>query len=382
MPETSPAGRFLPHPDDDWYDPDIGTTGGGLEYVFTATPQQRRSYVRYILAGHGGKRSWEIGELADWEPESLAPWADAVTIFDDAALEQLCDVAWPDYWRASRGASDTAVDALGDRIAATPPDGSAAGAWASDPPYARVHLLAGVDSAPSLTRLADLARSNSVIAEICAAHGLWVRPEGPAIRRYTRQPRLIVTGAADPEPGLRVLPPTGDILADPRGEGCAMPLSIVLDVDLALLDGTPFADATETRRHPFTGSRCSDCDADEQMADNRTWSTVDGKLILDEERDERCPGYESENPWENPSRLGLGRSDRYVPIRPRRRRVEAVGTLGGLPDWQQSPSWPVCCDRPMVYVGQTSQGAIGGFDQYLYGFACECGNGSQIGQHT
>ncbi|GAA1027624.1 hypothetical protein GCM10009557_09740 [Virgisporangium ochraceum] len=371
---TMPGDRFLPHPEEDWYDRDIGTTGGGLEHVFWATPAQRRSYVRYILAGHGGERSWELRELVDWEPESLAPWADAVTTFDSVAIDHLSDVEWPDYWLAAYHASDPAVDALAARIADGPPGRT------SPPGDKRVHLLAGVDTDHALARLADLARARPELREIAAGHGIWVPPEGPGVRRYVRPLRLILSEHPEPEPGLRVDPPAGDVLADPRGTGCARPLSIVLDVDLSLLGLAPAG----TRRHPFIGSLCSQCEADEEMATFRSWTTVDGKLVLDDERDERCPGNDdSGHAWTNPVRLGLGRGNRYQPYDPDvPRQPKPVGWLGGLPEFRQHPFWPECCDKPMVYVGQANQGVLGGFSQYLYGFACECGAGAQVGQHT
>ena len=80
---------------------------------------------------------------------------------------------------------------------------------------------------------------------------------------------------------------------------------------------------------------------------------------------------------------GLGSSSRYrLPDPAAPTQPEPVGRLGGLPTFQQHPFWPECCDKPMVYVGQTNQGVLGGFPQYLYGFACECGAGVQTGQHT
>jgi hypothetical protein len=377
---SNPADRFLPHPDADWYDATIGTTGGGIKRPYSATPEQRRSYVRFILAGHGGERSWELMELADWEPAALAPWADHVTAFDEA-LTPLFDVEWPDYWRASLGASDPAVDRLADRIAAAPPTGPHPANWSGGPAFARVHLLIGVDSERALARLAELGHQYKIIDELCHSRGVWVPPTGPAVRRYAREKRLIVTGDMAPEPGLRVLPPADGILADPRGAGCELPLSVVLDVDLALVPGAP-----RIGRHPFIGSFCEDCEADEDVLDYRGWRPVAdgplaGKLAFDEERTPVCPGNAGELSWEQPRSLALRPSDRYVPYEERGSLTE-VGQLGGWPNWAQYPNWPGCCGKPMFHVGQTNLGTFGGVGAHLFGFACECGAGTQISQLT
>lgn len=369
MDDDNPGDRFLPHPAAGWYDRAIGTTGGGVESVARATPEQRRSYVRYILAGHGGKRSWDLAELAEWEPSALAPWADAVTEFDDAALTRLSDVEWPDFWHAAAGASDAAVDRLAARIAA-----GGAGA-------ARVQMLVGVDTDRALQRLGDLGRGSAEVEEICGTYGLWVPPAGPAVRRYQRGARCIMqVQPADgpPEAGLRVLPPAADVFVDPR-QDCALPLSVVLDVDLALLPGLQ---GGEGRRHPFVGSFCQDCEAEEDIRGDRGWRpAADGRLEFDEERDERCPGEAPQETWEQPHSLVLRPSRRYEPYDPRTRQKE-IGRLGGRPDWAQYPVWLGCCDKPMFFVGQTYLFHFGGAGAHLFGFACECGAGNQVAQIT
>ena len=69
--------------------------------------------MRFILAGHGGERSQQLDELADWDPAALAPRADHVPDFDDAAIDHLGYVEPTGYWRACTGASDARLPAVG-----------------------------------------------------------------------------------------------------------------------------------------------------------------------------------------------------------------------------------------------------------------------------
>jgi hypothetical protein len=364
----TPAGRFLPHPDADWYDQVIGSTGGSIEAFWLATRHERQSYMRFILDGHGGNRCSEFRFLAEWEPLTLTLWADHVVDFDDDALEQLMGVEWPNYWHASLGASDAAVDRLAARIAADPPTGWY-GRNSYDMKYAWLHLLIGADTPHALTKLAELGREHELIDVVCHHHGLWIPPTGPAIRRYSQQPQIIARKHPEPVAGLRVGPPAEEILADPRGLGCALPLTVALDVDLTLLE------SLLKGSHPFIVSFCADCEADEEILGYRGWLRTD-KVVFDEERDEVCPGYD-EGPRELPPALGLRPSHRY------RGRIggEEVGKLGGRPDWRQYPDWPSCCDKPMFFVGQIDGHAFGGHGG-AYGFGCECGKGVQITQIT
>src|SRR5581483_10302121 len=128
---------------------------------------------------------------------------------------------------------------------------------------------------------------------------------GPAVRRYASRPRCVVAKAERPEPGLRALPPAEEILADARGINCPAPLSVVMDIDLGLLFPSEAG-----RRHPFIGSFCADCEADEDIREWRGWSAVDGKLVFDEERDEVCSAEEVGEPTRMES-LGLAPSLRY-----------------------------------------------------------------------
>jgi hypothetical protein len=200
-------------------------------------------------------------------------------------------------------------------------------------------------------------------------YGLWVPPTGPAVRRFSRQPQIIAKKHPSPEPGLRVGPPATEILADPRGLGCALPLSVVLDVDLSLVDG-PLKGM-----HPFILSSCTDCEADEEIRGYRGWRRPD-LVVFDEERDETCPGYD-EGPPKLPEALGLRPSDRYGPSVVSRE----VGKLGGRPNWRQAPYWPVCCGKPMFFVGQIDGYEFGGRGG-MFGFGCECGLGVQFTQIT
>ncbi len=336
-----------------------------MEYVFQATPEQRRAYARFILAGNG-EANYDLRAMAEWEPESLRPWADHVTRFDDDALEQLTSQGWPDYWWAALGASDASVDDLAARIAATPPSGHYTPTTCT-PAFARVHLLLGADTDRALTHLGDLGREHELVRWICENNGLAVPPTGPAIRRFTRTPQIIAD-RHEPTPGLRTDVRAADILADPRGLDCAMPLSVVLDVDLSLLD-SPLKGT-----YPFIMSFCSDCEADEEILGYRGWKR-DDKIVFDEERDERCDGNDEGIP-DPLTNVGLRPSDRYGP----RTRSREVGRLGGRPSWRQYPDWPGCCDQPMFFVGQIDIGSFGGVGGNSHGFGCECGAGMQVTQ--
>ncbi|MEV4313429.1 hypothetical protein [Actinocrispum sp. NPDC049592] len=341
-----------------------------MEYVFDATPVQRRSYARFILAGNG-EGNYDLRAMAEWEPESLRPWADHVALFDDAALGQLTSRGWPDYWWATLGASDASVDDLAARIAAAPPTEPYMPTTCT-PPFARVYLLIGADTDRALTHLGDLGRERQVVRWICENNGLAVPPTGSAVRRFTRTPQIIAD-RYEPTPGLRTDIEAADILADPRGVGCALPLSVVLEVDLSLLD-SPLKGT-----FPFFMSFCSDCEADEEILGYRGWKRDTDKIVFDEERDERCPGYDEGTP-DPLTDVGLRPSHRYDPQTRLRSRSRDAGRLGGRPSWRQYPDWPGCCGQPMFFVGQIDIGHFGGVGGTSHAFACECGTATQLTQ--
>src|SRR6185295_914794 len=119
----------------------------------------RRSYARYILCGAGGERNYDLKNLADEDPEALAPWADHVAGFHDRALERLVSVDFCEYWRVTAGASDAAVDDLAARILKQPPKPLDGGA-AADPAQARAGLLIGCDTERALSHLGTLGRAH------------------------------------------------------------------------------------------------------------------------------------------------------------------------------------------------------------------------------
>jgi hypothetical protein len=372
----------LPHPQEPWYDANIGTAGLETDReLWNATPSQRRSHARHRLCT--ASKLHNVRELADWDPQALAPWADYVMDFDGPGL---ADVSFYG-WRATYGASAAAIDRLAQRIAADPPGGEY-GTTRRGPDHivfdrpvgmdqhaaARVELLVGTDDDRALALLGDLARTHDAVRGLCEVHGLWIPPNGPAIRRYISRPRSIVTNPGGPNPRLRVQPEAAGVLVDVRGPGCPAPLMVVFDLDLGLLhDGLLIGSAG--RRHPFVGSNCEDCEGDEDIRDWRAWTTVDGKCRFDDVRDEVCPADSVVEPERHES-LDLAPSNSHVQWGRR------VGMFGGWPWWLQGPEWPGCCDRPMVFVAQASLFRFGGTGQELYGFACECGKGVQVGQMT
>jgi hypothetical protein len=373
---TNSAGGLLPHPDAEWYDRTIGTSG--LEYFHRATPEQRRSYVRFILAGHGGERSQRLDELADWDPAAVAPWADHAADFDDAAIDQLGHVEPVGYWRACAGASEAAVDRLAARIASAPPAQmpSAYVMYQDDPAQARVELLAGADTDHSLLRLAELARTHESVRATAELHGVRVPDTGPGVRRYVPRPVDLTYTEREPDHRLLSFPPAGGVLADPRGSTCALPLVVPLDLDLSVLPGDPLAGA-RTSRHRFLAGICDDCN--ESWWEPYTWrSAADGTMTLDLQREQKCAGSEGTTPPDPATALVVDRLGRYHPDHDRRL---GRGRLGGRPHWMQTwQDWPACCGRPMFYVGQLSLADYGGSGVHMYGFHCECGTGTQIPQ--
>jgi hypothetical protein len=378
---TNPGDRFLPHPDAGWYDRGIGTTGGGLGFngrpLSRTTPAERRSFARYLVGGNGGGYTWELRQLAEWDPAALAPWADHVLDFDDAALTGLFTVDRADHWRAGVGAGDEA-----ERIDAAPPVPVHSFDRCGDPAHIRANLLVGVDSAHALGALGELGRRHRTVAGICATRGVWVPATGPAVRRYAPRPREIVRTGAAPEPGLRAFPPPEEVFVDPRGRGCALPLAAVLTVDIALLGVAETARWPQTAHH-FIASFCEDCEADEEIRGDRGWRLVTrgparGRIEFAEERDELCPGFGDGTPGGPPPVLALDPAGRFGGA-----SLSAVfGHLGGRPHWAQYPVWPGCCDRPMFFVGYLDLGRFGGVDAHTYGFQCECGSGAQVVQTT
>jgi len=360
---------LLPHPDADWYDREIGTSG--MESLYKATPEQRRSYARFILAGHGGERSHWLAEFADWDPAALAPWADAVAGFDDAAIDRLGNAESEGYWRAAAGASDAAVDRLATRIGAAPPGEppSQYVYYQDDPARARVELLAGVDTDHALLRLADLARAHETVRATAELLGVEVPGAGPGIRRYRSRPFDVLYTEDEPDPRLLSFPRVDSILTDPRGQDCGLPLAVPLDLDLSLL--------SLSGRHRFFAGICEDCN--ESWWEPYSWSPAEqGKITLDDERERTCAGSEGTEPPEPATTLVVDRHGRYHPDYD---RSGGRGRIGGRPKWMQTwRTWPACCGRPMFYVGQLSLADYGGAGVHLFGFHCECGAGTQIPQ--
>lgn len=284
--------------------------------------------------------------------------------FTDAAVARLVDTDWVGFWRTSASAPDDLVDRLADRIAASPPAEIRRYETAPDLDSARVELLLGVDTDRALTHLAWLARASETVREMCGERGVWVPADGPAERRYVPVPRTVVT-ARRAGPRLAAFVDPGSLFEDPRGLGCALPLTVPLLVGDALLPP-----AVRGGGHPFVMSFCFECDADEDLRGDYVWR----RGRFDGERDESCPGYPPDD-GPRPLRMRLAPAGE--------RRWDDVGRLGGRPEWLRAcPRWPVCCERPMLFVGQLWTGEFGGVSGSLYGFRCECGCAAQLRQIT
>jgi hypothetical protein len=373
---TDAADRLLPHPDDAWYDRTIGTTG--LESPSRATPEQRRSYVRFILAGHGGVRSQRLDAIADHDPAAIAAWADRVADFDDELLDRLGYTEPVGFRRACAGASDAAVDRLAERIAAAPPGepGSNLVGYPDSPAHARVELLLGVDTDHALLRAAELGRAHEHVRDLAEWNGVDVPATGPGIRRYVPRPVHIMYTEGEPDPRLLSFPPVDEVLTDPRGHYCPVPLVVPLDIDLSVLPGDPLA-AAPPRRFRFLAGICDECS--EGWWEQYDWQPAgDGRLTLvDIERQPRCDGSDAEPP-EPATTLAV---DPFGPLHPGHDHRRHRARLGGRPSWRQTwRAWPPCCGRPMFYVGQLDLADYGGSGIHLYGFQCECGTGVQIPQ--
>ncbi|GAA1527703.1 hypothetical protein GCM10009827_050970 [Dactylosporangium maewongense] len=284
--------------------------------------------------------------------------------FTDAAVARLVAADRAGFWRTSEHAPDELVDRLADRVAGSPPVEPWRHRPRADLDAARVELLLGADTDRSLARLGQLARSSGAVRQMCGARGVWVPADGPARRRYLPQARTIVT-ARTADPRLEAFVDPGAVFGDPRGLGCALPLSVPLLVSDALLPA-----AVRGGGHAFVMSLCSECDADEDVRAGYGWASG----MFDEERVESCPGYPPDGSPE-PPRLRLAPAGE--------RRWDDVGRLGGRPAWSQaSPQWPDCCGRPMWFVGQLQTGEFGGVGGAIFGFRCECGHAAQSRQLT
>ncbi|MFF5229087.1 hypothetical protein [Dactylosporangium sp. NPDC000521] len=284
--------------------------------------------------------------------------------FTDAAVARLVGADRAGFWRTSEHAPDELVDRLADRVAESPPVDPWRRGSPADIDSARVDLLLGADTDRSLAHLGQLARSFDAVRQMCGARGVWVPADGPARRRYLPQGRTIVT-ARTADPRLTTFVDPGSVFEDPRGLGCALPLSVPLLVSDALLPAV-----VRGGGHAFVLSLCSECDADEDVRIGYGWAF--GRF--DEERVESCPGHPPDGDPE-PPRLRLAPAGE--------RRWDDVGRLGGRPAWSQAfPRWPVCCGRPMWFVGQLQAGEFGGVGGAICGFRCECGRATQIRQIT
>ncbi|MET7424858.1 hypothetical protein [Dactylosporangium sp. NPDC005555] len=284
--------------------------------------------------------------------------------FTDAAVARLVDADRAGFWRTSANAPDELVDRLADRIAASPPAKPRRYEMPPDLRSARVELLLGADTDRALAHLTRLAQTFESVRLMCGARGVWAPADGPAVRRYTSEARTIVT-ARSADRRLETFAEPGTVFEDPRGLGCALPLTVPLLVSDALLPP-----AVRGGGHPFVMSFCSECDADEELRGDYGWRL--GRF--EEERDESCPGYP---PDDEPQRLRL----RLAPAG--ERRWDDVGQFGGRPEWLQAyPQWPGCCGRPMWFVGQLRTGEFGGVGGSIYGFRCECGYAAQPRQIT
>ncbi len=365
---------WLPHPSEPWYDRALGSKGGGLTHPWVPEPAKRRSYMRYVLCGNGGQRFYHLAEVAHQDPAALAPWADHVARFDDKAIARLAETDWTGFWRACTGASDAAIDDLAARVAKAPPAEARRHEMMADVRQARVELLIGADTERALARLGELGRKHEAIRDMCYLRGVVVpmrSKSAPAVRRYAMPQQLIAKGARVSSPKLRALGPPGRVLVDPRGRRCAHPVTVMLDVDLALLPGRPLARAKTRRGYLFT----SLCDACEEHTTDYTWKPAGNKVAFEDGHKDSCHSAKPDRP-EKGVKLHL------IP-RSNKRLFDVIGALGGWPCWVQAfPSWPSCHGKPMFYVGHVYVFELGAVGNHAYSFVCECGRGAQTNQCT
>jgi hypothetical protein len=313
-------------------------------------------------------------------------------MFDDEWLNMLMDVDFVDYWRASVGASDAAVDTLAERIRQQPPDEDSNWGGMQSPRIARVELLLGCDTERALVHLGELGRENKHIRRLCFDRCVYVPESGPAIRRYVSQPQMITKPRRSKEPGdprLEIFPPIESVLDDPRGMNCAASLTSLLTINLSILPGDPLADSP-LRHHHFLTSFCEECDEGgwDQTYEWTNLPSSDRKVQLVGERTDGCEGFSTiedlADEIQNMQTAGW-RLDPLGKLNPEYGYdLQDAGVIGGRPHWVQAhPGVPACCGRPMFFVGKIWAYDFGGTGAHLYGFHCElCGSGQQIAQIT
>lgn len=359
----SPSTIF-PVPDADWYDAAIGRDGLPFAELRGASEGARRSLARYLLRrkDQGGTFDGRWEELVRSYPSAFAPYRDAIVSRDDERLrDDLAHRRWPDLDVIVSGASDGAVDRLVelltrslDEIRTLSPFEGRAQGDVLERARARARMLVNIGTPYALSRGADLARREELVADAFRDALLEVPPEGPAIRRWTDEVHDIYGGGrmddGDPpggHPHLRV-----GQLSTPAGP------VVSLEIDAAIVDGG----------WTFWALSVPTCEVTDEAALTAALRETRAHYPPEEEpRAIEVPlwidGYPDGAWWNPPERLGR---------------------LGGRPEWLQNPAAPTCsCGRAPEYVGYVSAGMIwkDAMDGWLYGFRCGCGRRWQVFQH-
>ncbi len=375
----------IPHPEDDWYDPQIGAYGSAPPLEKT-TAEERKSLARFLL--NELVKDYRFEALVKMDPDAFKPYQEMILGWPKKEMEHLRNMDFRNYWKISRGASDEAIQKLADRI---------------DKKLPEIHLeefelLLGAETPLAMNLAADFARQSPLAARRCREHHLWIPEEGPAVPRYIPNMLEIVAYPQDAAPGsitdgLVIFASHEDYLPEGTGWACNAPIGHLLTARLALIPGNPLGASPLKFQHWFLSTCEEQCD--EQIDTNYVYEPIDGdprrvkltgNLLSSEPRppkDQRddSPGYE-----EQPEETLIVRAEPYSPEK-RHWSVKSFGQLGGFPNWWQSPEVPDCpkCGKMMFFVGQVHASGLRDdmMDAMLYGFHCEdSGIAAQVYQIT
>lgn len=359
----------------------------GWFQVGDLTEGEQKSLVYYLLTNPGGMAEENtLREIIEHKPALLAFYR-AGLLADIDQLEELGITDIENWWLLAKDATDAEIDSLVAQF--------------DDYKDEVILLLLGANTDYALQQLAQLAKDSDSIIQTAADMHVIITQEGTFERRFLTDSYSLFKAPDDAEnaplpDGLKLLEVSETALEGGKVATCNNPIPALLNIDFTKV--APFKGSVleKTGSYHFFSSNCEACDA---WLESNVFQTVyqkpwkflgtyvhysDGpvfKYDIDPEEADCDP--ESAEPLDEhvPANLFYGPEDVS------RNKYKRIATLGGRPNWVQSPEVPDCpkCHKMMFYVGQNQASQWTGYigDQVVFGFVCEaCMQAIQVMQCT
>lgn len=336
------------------------------------TEGEQKSLVYYLLHNLDGMAEENtLGEIILHQPALLDFYRkDIFSDFD--FIDELSCLNIGNWWNLARNATDEEIDILM--------------AHYIDGPEQVIQLLFGADTPYALEKLAELAKDSDEIVEMAKDLNLMLRADGTFERRYLQEAYDFFKAENDAGPlpdGIRLITDSEAAVKGGKVPTCSNNIQALLTCDFTKL--APFRGSVleKAGSYHFFSSNCESCDT--WLNNNAfkispqqpwefigTYKTYDDRGLKTDFDEEEPDCYEgSAEPLDDDVPEFLS----YVKGGVIKDGDDRIATLGGRPQWVQSPEIPDCpeCNKMMFYVGRNQasewSGSIG--DQVVFGFVCE-----------